>query len=241
MKFIIPSAFLIICSVVGIYQFFACKTGGDERVAAAYREKTFVLDSLFQNAGSKRGNKAFIRVFKTEKELELWVENTELSAYVLLKTYPICAASGELGRKLREGDRQVPEGCYEIAQYNPESSYWLSLGLNYPNDADKKVADPENPGSDIFIHGHCASIGCMAMTDDCIKEIYLVALEARKQANVSVYIFPFRMTETNLTSYAALMPQNADFWQHLQSIYSFLEEKKQIPIVKIEDNGFYSL
>ncbi len=187
------------------------------------------------------GDKTFIRVFKAEKQLEIWVENANTKQFTLLKTYPICAASGELGRKYKEGDKQVPEGCYNIAQYNPQSSYWLSLGLNYPNDADKIVADKNAPGSDIFIHGKCASIGCMAMTDDCIKEIYPIALEANKTETVNVHIFPFRMNDENVRKYTANSPENTVFWANLQTIFHSFEEKKQIPAVKIDEKGNYLL
>ncbi len=231
----------IISIFVLIFFVFSCKPSKNERVKAALSEKTAVLDSLFKKIDCKMGDKTFIRVFKQEKELEIWIENANTKQFTLLKTYPICAASGNLGRKYKEGDKQVPEGCYTIAQYNSQSSYWLSLGLNYPNDADKIVADKDAPGSDIFIHGKCASIGCMAMTDDCIKEIYLIAERAKAAETVNVHIFPFRMNDENLRKHTANSPENTVFWANLQTIFNYFEEKHQIPTTKIDEKGNYLL
>jgi len=129
--------------------------------------------------------------FKYERILEVWVAQNRTS-WKLLKTYPIKTMSGKLGPKLKEGDKQIPEGIYKIEALNPNSHYHLSLKLNYPNDFDRHKAQLEgrtNPGGNIFIHGGAVSIGCLAMGDDAIEELFvLVAKTGRK--NVEVIISP---------------------------------------------------
>ena len=127
----------------------------------------------------------YFRAFKSEKILELYVLDTT-NKYILFQTYPICAASGVLGAKRREGDTQVPEGVYHINRFNPKSDFHLSLGLDYPNASDLRFCDAAKPGGDIFIHGGCASIGCLAMTDDAIKEIYLLAQAAKEKGQSKI-------------------------------------------------------
>jgi murein L,D-transpeptidase YafK len=212
-----------------------------ERVAQAYQQKETVIADLYQKADCKRGAAIFLRAFKAEKELEVWAEHSA-GDYRLLKTYPICATSGVLGRKLKEGDRQVPEGLYRIDILNPKSSFLLSLGLNYPNDADKIVAKPDAMGGDIYIHGACISIGCMAMTNDYIQEIYLMALEANEQGKTpNIHIFPFRMTTDLLEKNTAENPKWTIFWQKLATIYTFFETKHQLPTYKISAAGEYEI
>ena len=136
-----------------------------------------------------------IRAFKHEEGLEIWASNEIDGEYILLKTYPIAKQSGVLDPKRKEGDKQVPEGFYYIDRFNPRSRYHLSLGLNYPNESDKVRSDKKQPGSDIFIHGSNVSIGCLAVTDEIIEEIYILALDVKQGGlkNIPVHLFPFRM------------------------------------------------
>lgn len=149
------------------------------------------LRPRFQRAGVAYPPKRIALLgFKAEKRLELWAESG--GRWVLVHGYPVLAASGRAGPKLREGDRQVPEGIYRIEGLNPNSSYHLSMRLNYPNAFDLKHARAEGrtqPGSDIFLHGKAVSIGCLAMGDDAIEELFcLVARIGR--ANVTVILAP---------------------------------------------------
>lgn len=172
----------------------------------------------------------FLRAFKVEKSLEVWVKNRLDNSFVLLKNYPVCAASGDLGPKRREGDYQVPEGFYFINRFNSKSKFYLSLGLNYPSESYLKIVDQAHPGGDIFIHGGCASVGCLAMTDDQIKEIYVLAQLAKEagQTQIPVHIFPTKMTDSNISALLATMPANRDFWESLLPVYQFFELKKQL-------------
>ena len=150
-----------------------------DHVRQARDDKDEALQKLFKDRGIAYPGEVFLRVFKQEKEMELWVKPKGKTKFQLLKTYPICALSGRLGPKRKEGDGQVPEGFYKIVHFNPESSFYLSLGINYPNASDKILSDKKSPGSAIYIHGKCVTIGCMPMTDDGIKEIYWLCVKAK--------------------------------------------------------------
>ncbi|HSZ25673.1 MAG TPA: L,D-transpeptidase family protein [Cytophagaceae bacterium] len=214
------------------------------RVKEAYQEKEESLRALYIEKGLDFNKQSiFLRVFKREKTLELWVKSSG-TQYVLLKSYAICSASGDLGPKRKMGDYQVPEGFYHIDRFNPQSNFFLSLGLNYPNASDKVLSDKQNPGGDIFIHGNCVSIGCMAMTDSKIKEIYLVAVEAKNngQINIPVHIFPFKMTDDNMHFFNRQYKEEQalfTFWQNLKQGYDYFEKNKKVPIVSVNTNGNY--
>src|SRR5262249_35300639 len=157
--------------------------------------------------------------FKREQVIELWVKKA--GAYHLLKEYAVCAASGDLGPKRRQGDNQVPEGFYTIERFNPMSNFYLSLGLSYPNQADKILGARSNLGGDIFIHGNCVSIGCMAIQDEQIKELYLIAIEAKSagQAEIPVHVFPARMHEKGMRRLERQAAGNQTllaFWHNLK-------------------------
>jgi murein L,D-transpeptidase YafK len=222
-----------------LINFIACMQ--QDRVKNAYEEKEQSLKQAFKDKGLDWYFKLYIRVFKAEKELEIWVFNKD--TFQLFKTYAICNMSGTLGRKYKQGDKQVPEGFYTIERFNPKSNFHLSLGLNYPNQADAFFSNKSNPGGDIFIHGDCVSIGCMAMTDDKIKEIYLLASEAKKfgQNNIAVHVFPFKMTTDNFQKYSIEFPQWVSFWRILQMQYDYFEKEKRFLEVTVSETGEYKL
>ena len=163
------------------------------------------------------------RLIKTNAELEVWARNRGGGPFELLHAYPLAATSGTLGPKRRAGDYQVPEGFYEIDRFNPKSNFHLSLGLNYPNAADRALGEP-NPGGDIFIHGGAVTIGCLPITDAGIEEVYLLAVTARAagQAVIPVHIFPFPLTETELAK-RRTSPHQA-FWRSLLPGYAYFEK-----------------
>ena len=181
----------------------------------------------------------FLRAFKHEGVIEVWGRNAGDARFALLKTYPICAASGALGPKRRQGDWQVPEGFYTIDRFNPYSNFHLSLGLSYPNAQDKQraaAAGVRNLGGDIFIHGNCVSIGCMAMGDAAIEEIYLLALTAKSAAaghgnrRIPVHIFPMRLDAANGPRLEKSAPDRATlaFWRELQPAYENFERTRDL-------------
>lgn len=216
-----------------------------ERVRTAYSEKEATLkEKLKEQQLDLNSINILITVFKSEKEMVIYVKSKTEKAYKKLATYAICANSGSLGPKRMQGDGQVPEGFYYIDKYNPTSSYYLSLGVSYPNKADKLKSTATNLGGDIFIHGECVTIGCMPMTNDKIKEIYLYAIQAHQngQSNIPVYIFPFKFTEANIAKSKELYKENKtllSFWDNLKSGYDKFHSSLQELKVDVNKNGDY--
>lgn len=198
-----------------------------------------VLAALEPELSEKKmeaGQLVFMRIFKREAELELWLRAGE--TYSLFRTYPICSYSGDLGPKLKEGDRQSPEGFYFFNRkaLNPNSSYHLSSNLGFPNAFDRAQG---RTGSYLMVHGDCVSIGCYAMTDDGIEEIYALAQAALdgQQRFFRVHVFPFRMTAANMEKHT-----NSDwfsFWNNLRDGYDHFEITGSPPDVTVVD-GLYS-
>ncbi|MCP4935890.1 MAG: murein L,D-transpeptidase [bacterium] len=176
---------------------------------------------LMKSKGLKENSPIFVRIFKKESELEVWKRRDD-GHYALLKTYPICKWSGGLGPKLKQGDKQAPEGFYTVNahQMNPKSSYHLSFNLGYPNKLDKAY---RRTGNFLMVHGDCRSAGCYAMTDVLIEEIYALAREAfvGGQTKFQVHAMPFRMTQRNMKKYAK--GRWSKFWTDLKRGYDAFE------------------
>jgi murein L,D-transpeptidase YafK len=172
-----------------------------------------------------------VRIFKEESELEVWKED-QSGRMALLKTYPICRWSGDLGPKMREGDRQAPEGFYTITPslMNPNSSYYLSVNMGFPNAYDRAN---NRTGAFLMIHGDCSSRGCYAMTDEQIAEIYALARESffGGQSSFQIQAFPFRMTPQNMARHRN-SPHMA-FWKMLKTGYDHFEVTRQEPKVDV--------
>lgn len=170
----------------------------------------------------------FIRIFKQEKELEIWGVEIKSATFRKFKTYPICTYSGSLGPKQREGDFQSPEGFYDITKdrLNPRSNFHLAFDVGYPNAYDQALG---RTGSFIMVHGACVSIGCFAMTNEGIEEIYLLVESALNggQASLPVHIFPFRMTEENMKAHEE--DEWITFWRNLKEGYDLFELTGQPP------------
>lgn len=214
-----------------------------DRVAEARIEKEEKLNSLLDAQGlSTDSLNLYIQAFKEEEELEVWGKNKGEKKYRLIVNYPFCTSSGELGPKRKEGDMQIPEGVYSIDRFNPKSNFHLSLGLNYPNQSDLIHSDQTAPGSDIFIHGGCSSVGCISITDDSIKELYLLAAMTRSiQNKVRVDIYPFRFFPKWQEKMDRAYKHHFGFWISLANIYSYFNTLHTIPQVTIKDNGEYKL
>lgn len=193
-----------------------------ERVQEAYDQKQLKVEKMLKavNCYSNKFELKF-RAFKTEEILEVWIKPDGDNNFKKLIDYDICLIPGELGPKKTQGDMQVPEGVYHIDRFNPMSKFHLSLGINYPNSTDLKRSS-RKPGGDIFIHGRCVSIGCLPMTDDKIKEIYILAIESKDQMNskIKVEIFPFRMNKDNISENDSLYQENKSLYDELSSKYS---------------------
>jgi len=187
----------------------------------------------------------FIRSFKYDGQLEVWVKNDAKEKYKLFKTYKVCLQSGGMGPKRIQGDYQVPEGFYYINEFNPNSAYHLALGLNYPNASDKILSDPLRPGDGIYIHGSCVSVGCIPVTDSDIEEIYLIASSAKANGEdfIPVHIFPVRFNKKKslefFQNYMKNNPSLQKFGAQLRSAYDEFEATKEVPIVLVDPKGDY--
>ena len=193
------------------------------------------LITELQKQGLVYGSPIFIRVFKEEMELEVWVEKEE--KFQLFQTYPIVACSGKLGPKLRQGDRQAPEGFYRVtpARMNPNSRFHLSFNLGYPNAYDQALG---RTGSALMVHGSNVSIGCFAMSDAKIEEIYTLADAALRNGQRSFFVhgFPFRMTDVNMRKHGRSKWRS--FWRNLKEGYDLFEKTGQPPTVTVRNNRY---
>jgi murein L,D-transpeptidase YafK len=209
------------------------------RVRAAKAEKGEGIRNLFGEKGiASPPAEIFIRIFKLDRTVELWARSEKMDAFRLVKSWEICALSGHAGPKRRVGDRQIPEGFYYIDNFNPVSSFHLSLGINYPNQSDRILGVAGHLGGDIFIHGSCVTIGCVPITNDGIKELYLIAVEAKAkgQSRIPVHIFPTRM---NSGKYRSLISGAKDsklrtFWENLQQGFALFEKEHKLPHVRVD-------
>jgi len=187
----------------------------------------------------------YLRSFKYNSNLEVWVQQKPTDTFTLFKTYRICALAGTMGPKRMEGDYQVPEGIYYINEFNANSTYHLSLGLNYPNPSDKILSDSLRPGSEIFIHGSCVTVGCIPITDPQIEELYVLASHARAsgQEFIPVHIFPARFKEQRSAEYLEKVfeaePSLKPFENNLRKAYDIFENTRKLPVVAITPKGDY--
>ena len=234
---------------------FSCQSTGTQnfrdeqrkylRVRTAIEEKDSQLRSLFADQGIPYPpQKLFIRVFKREKILEVWASSTSENTFKLVKSYAVCRTSGNLGPKRREGDLQIPEGFYHIDRFNPKSNFHLSLGINYPNRSDRILGKKGAPGSDIFIHGGCVTIGCVPITDEYIKEVYWLAVQAKSNghAKIPVHIFPKRLDAGAIARLKNAFPNDEtriNFWKNLQIGYNRFEKSRKLPKISVNRQGVY--
>jgi murein L,D-transpeptidase YafK len=201
---------------------FGGKTGPERWTAA--------LGKRLEAKGLRAGRPVFIRIVKETSELEVWMQRE--AQWVHFQTYPVCKWSGTLGPKLREGDGQSPEGFYKVtrAALNPNSSYHLSFNLGFPNAYDRAHG---RTGSFLMVHGDCVSIGCYAMRDKGIEDIYGLVEAALKggQKAVPVHVFPFRMTTENMAKRAG--SRWASYWANLKEDWDAFESGRQPPDAKV--------
>lgn len=188
--------------------------------------------------GFQLGAPVFVRIFKEERVLELWLKKDD-DRYHLYQKYPICAFSGQLGPKVRRGDKQAPEGIYYVglSQLNPNSRFHLAFNLGFPNLYDRAHG---YTGDYLMVHGNCVSNGCYAMGDEQIEEIYQIIEAAlwHGQPSVPVHIFPFPLTPANLAKYQ--YHRWYDFWQMLKPAYDYFEHYATPPVVQV-NAGRYEL
>lgn len=249
MKNLLLPVFLLL-SVIGFSQgtqvSFIDYQRNFSRPSMAMQKKLDTLQKQFAAKGLQwPAANMYIRSFKYDGQLEIWISNSRKEPYKLFKTYRVCALAGSLGPKRMQGDYQVPEGFYYINEFNPNSTYFLSLGLNYPNASDKILSDPVRPGGDIYIHGSCVTVGCIPVTDQQIDEIYLLAAFAKNagQDYIPVHIFPIRYNTKKSVEYLASLTKNDQklktFAANLEAVYDHFEITRKLPIIMVNSRGEY--
>lgn len=216
------------------------------RPADAIKSKEDTLRKQFEAKGLQFPAKyIYIRSFKYDGQLEVWVKNERKEPYKLFKTYRVCAMAGTLGPKRMAGDYQVPEGFYYINEFNPNSNYHLALGLNYPNQSDRILSDSLRPGGDIYIHGSCVTVGCIPLTDEYIDEVYILAAYAKAagQDYIPVHIYPVRYNAKRSAEYLTYLekndPQLKPFAERLEEVYDHFELTHQLPVIMTDNRGNY--
>ena len=235
-----------------------------ERVKAAYDEKSQAAFALLAAKGiAPEHLRLFFRALKKERLFEVWAKNETDAHFQLLISYPIAGYAGNFGPKRKQGDMQIPEGFYVIERYNPISNFHLSLGVNYPNQSDRILGVKGNYGGDIFIHGANMTVGCIPLTDDKIKEVYLYAVEARNagQTQIPVHIFPSKLDDVHFeelktiarsnefleywTIWSEGKPADANkfirFWESLKKGYDYFDKTNTLPHVSVKSNGEYQV
>jgi len=199
---------------------FSILSLANDRVSRVRASRSEDVKALLKQAGlGSPVDEAYLRVFKEERQVELWASAAG-KPMALVKSWTICAASGDLGPKRVEGDLQVPEGLYEVSEFNPTSNYHLALKVAYPNASDRVRSDRKTPGGLIYMHGKCASIGCIAIEDEPIEVVYLVALDARRKP-IRIDLFPRRLDAKWLE--AQHESPNAALWAELAPAYQQFE------------------
>lgn len=220
----------------------ACSQDTSSRSEKAIATQTPIVEQALVNRPFELGAPIFIRIVKTvngsleDGYLELFMQKGE-GTYELYKSWPICTYSGDLGPKLREGDGQSPEGFYFVrpSQLNPNSNYHLSFNLGFPNRYDRSH---NRTGSFLMVHGNCVSIGCYAMTDPVIEEIYTIMSAAydNGQPYIRVHAFPFPMTEENLEKHSE--NANIEFWRNLKQGWDWFETYQAPPDVNVVNKSY---
>ncbi len=205
----------------------------DQRLADLHGRRLDGLKNDLSAAGFRLGSPTYLRILKESNELEFWLQKPGATAFEKWKTYPIARWSGALGPKLKEGDGQAPEGFYNVVskRLNPASKYHLSFNIGYPNAYDTAH---DCTGNLIMVHGKNVSIGCYAMTDPGIEEIYLIVEAAltQGQPEVPVHCFPFSMTEERMAQAKTENSPWLDFWNELRPGYLAFENRHVPPVVK---------
>jgi murein L,D-transpeptidase YafK len=246
MKNVISTVLLILFTIVKIQaqnSILKSEQLKNKRVKYAYEILWPTLQSGVKSININPNNyDIYLRAFKSEKTIEVWLKNTGDNEYKLFKTYDICASSGELGPKRQEGDGQVPEGFYTIDLFNPTSNYYLSMRVSYPNQSDKILKTAKSAGGAIMIHGNCVTIGCLPITDEKIKELYILCLEAKnRNRTVRVDIFPAKLTNENLKKLVTSYSSYSNFWNSLKPVYDDFEQNRILKKIGVDAKGKYFL
>ncbi len=219
-----------------------------KRVNDAFSEKEFALKSEFEARKIPWPAKSlYLRNFKFDGKLEAWIQTEEGGPYRLFKSYNVCALSGNLGPKRFEGDYQVPEGFYYVNEFRPNSQYHLALGVNYPNASDRLLSNPTKPGGAIYVHGSCVTVGCIPITDDLIKELYVLAATVKAQGNdfIPIHVMPISFlnerSSAHLDKFIEGRPEYKSLVTVMEDVYHYFNQYRRLPVVLVNQKGEYVL
>ena len=213
-----------------------------KRVNAAYKVKKPIINEKLHSMDLSLNNvKVMIKAYKYEQTVKIYVQSKSEKVWRVYKEFPFNCTSGDLGPKRQEGDYQIPEGYYHVNHFNPYSNFHLSLGVSYPNKADKIKSPHKDKGGAIYMHGGCATIGCIPIEDEPIKEVYILSVMAKNngQGKIPIHIFPFEYTVEKYESAIELYPEHKAFWKNIYDIEKKFEETKISPKVGINSKGDY--
>ena len=237
---------LLVSSLLKAQNSYISLKASTNKVVSAYSK---VEDSLRKQFESKKiawpPQQIYVRSFKYDRQVEVWVKGNAEEPFKLFKTYRMCMQSGTLGPKRMEGDYQMPEGFYYINEFKTNSNFHLALGINYPNASDKVLSDSRRPGGDIYIHGGCVSTGCIAITDEPIEELYILTTHAKEHGQdfIPVHVFPVKYNVKKSFEYLAQATKENQTLQKfaisLKSAFDKFEEKKQLPLILVNKKGEY--
>ena len=231
----------VIFLVLFLRRVMGAPSADNDRLSEVRRRVAPLLNEELKRAHLKPGAPVFIRIFKEEREFELWMRDDMGGRYTLFKKWPIASFGlAGLGPKLKEGDGRAPEGFYHVAarQLKPDSKYHLAFNLGFPNSYDQFH---KRTGSALMVHGSNVSIGCYAMTDPVIEVVYLLAdaaLRGKRQDEIPVQCFPFRMTQARLAKAETEANEWMGFWRNLKQGYDLFEQTKVPPLVGQKDGTY---
>lgn len=212
------------------------------RVRAAYAEKKELIDTRLEEMGlTKSNHRVMVKAYKYEQIVRVFVRSKSEGKWKVYRQYPFCWFSGELGPKRKQGDFQIPEGYYKINHFNPYSTFHLSLGVSYPNKADRIKSMASDKGGAIYMHGGCATIGCIPIEDEPIKEVYILSVLAinNGQSSVPIHIFPFDYSRPKFDAAILKYPEHQEFWSNLfESEQLFIQDSVQRQ-VSVNSSGNY--
>jgi len=237
---------MVLCSGMGSPTFRE-KQLNFTRVREAYSSKEKIVDkNLAGHSISRDSLRIYLRAFKAEKVIELWARNSCDAAFVQIREFTICDLSGAEGPKRRYRDLQVPEGFYHISKLNPYSKYYLSMEINYPNASDSIRGVRGHLGNQIYIHGSCISSGCLAMTDDRIRELFVYCIEAYNcgQEEIALTIYPTRLNDANYSELISEYHKDKDkisLWGDLKKSYDLFTRNKVQPAVRFLPDGTHEV
>lgn len=239
---------LIVLTNTGrVHAQFKTKQLSYSNVQKAYSTVQKHVDStLKKHALQHEELQLYIQVFKLEKKVEVWAKNERDTALVIIDSFKICFSSGQMGAKRRRHDLQVPEGFYHINSFNPKSTNYLALGINYPNPSDRILGEKGNLGGNIALHGGCISVGCVPISDVGMSKLYIYCIEARNngQIKIPVTIYPAEMTKDRHQQFLAdwfFNQVHYGLWSDLRTAYKLFRETKEIPQVIFLKNGRHKI